>query len=67
MKINDAEVPDRMTQSPRVDAVIAEVMAKHPGETPRALAIYYEAVHQDLAPLARQLEAENIRLREAQK
>lgn len=33
-------------------------MHQYPGETPRALARYYEAVHQELAPLARQLESE---------
>lgn len=33
-------------------------MHQYPGETPRALARYYEAVHQELAPLARQLEGE---------
>jgi hypothetical protein len=44
--------------SPRVDACIAEVMACHPGTSPAAQARYFEAVHQELAPLARQLELE---------
>lgn len=44
--------------SPRVEACIAEVMARHPGTTPAAQARYFEAVHQELAPLARQLEQE---------
>lgn len=47
-----------------VDAVIARVMAAHPGQTTRAVAAYFEAVHQELAPLARELEAENKRLRD---
>jgi hypothetical protein len=44
--------------APRVEACIAEVMARHPGETPAAQARYFEAVHQELAPLARRLELE---------
>ena len=44
--------------TPRVDAVIAAVMAQHPGHSPAAQARYFDAVHQELAPLARQLEAE---------
>jgi len=44
--------------TPRVEACIAEVMAHYPGETPAALSRYFEAVHQELAPLARQLEHE---------
>lgn len=51
------------TPSPQVDACIAAVMAQHPGQTPRTLAVYFEAVHQELAPLARQLELENSQLR----
>jgi hypothetical protein len=44
--------------SPRVEACIAEVMERHPGATPAAQARYFEAVHQELAPLARRLELE---------
>lgn len=47
----------------RVDALIQRVMAAHPGTTPAALRKYFDAVHQELAPLARALEAENDQLR----
>jgi len=40
-------------------------MRQYPGETPRALARYYEAVHQELAPLARQMESEVAELMRA--
>jgi len=46
------------TESPRVEACIAECMARFPGESERASLRYFEAVHQELAPLARQLEAQ---------
>lgn len=58
----DPEWSMRTSTTPRTDNLIADVMAKHPGQTPKALAAYYEAVHQELAPLARELEAENKRL-----
>lgn len=46
-----------------VDRLIARVMAQHPGHgTPKLQLEYFEAVHQELAPLARELEAENQRL-----
>lgn len=47
-----------------VDALIERVMRQHPGQSAAAQARYYEAVHQELAPLARELEAEISRLRE---
>lgn len=47
-----------------VDSLIQRVMKEHPGQSGAALARYYEAVHQELAPLARELELENRRLRE---
>lgn len=47
-----------------VDALIERVASQHPGQSPAALARYFEAVHQELAPLARSLEAENRRMRE---
>ena len=47
-----------------VDELIQRVMKEHPGQSAAALARYYEAVHQELAPMARELEAENQRLRE---
>lgn len=46
-----------------VDALIERVMQEHPGQSAAAQARYYEAVHQELAPLARELEAEVNRLR----
>lgn len=51
------------TGAPRVEAVIAETMKRFPGESKAALARYFEAVHQELAPLARELERENRALR----
>ena len=48
-----------MTTTPRVDALIERVMDEHPS-VGRA---YYEAVHQELAPLARELERESALLR----
>ena len=47
-----------MNNTPRVEAVIDQVMAKHPNIGPGAQAKYYEEVHQQLAPLARELERE---------
>jgi hypothetical protein len=52
------------TDTPITDALIAQVMAEHPGETPRAMAKYFDAVHQELAPLCRRFEIENRFLRE---
>lgn len=45
--------------APRVEAVINAVMERHPGMGPAAQLRYYEAVHQELGPLARELEREN--------
>lgn len=45
---------------PRVEACIAEVMARFPYDTKAQAARYFEEVHQHLAPLARQLERENM-------
>lgn len=42
--------------APRVEACIEAVMAKHPTIGGRADTRYFEAVHQELAPLARELE-----------
>ena len=52
-----------MTTTPRVDTLIDRVMAEHPGHGKSAQAAYYEAVHQELAPLARDLERESALLR----
>ncbi|WP_070106459.1 hypothetical protein [Burkholderia plantarii] len=54
---------DPASTSPRVDELIAGVMKRFPGVSASAQARYYEEVHQHLAPLARELEAENARLR----
>lgn len=45
--------------APRVEAVINAVMERHPGMGPAAQLRYYESVHQELGPLARELEREN--------
>lgn len=42
----------------RVEAVIQQVMKRFHGQGPASQARYFEAVHQELAPLARQLEME---------
>lgn len=52
-----------MITTPRVDALIERVMDEHPSVGRVAQAAYYEAVHQELAPLARELEAEIALLR----
>jgi hypothetical protein len=49
--------------APRVEEVICRVMKRFPGTSKMAQAQYYEEVHQELAPLARELERENIALR----
>lgn len=49
--------------APQVEALIDEAMAKNPRHTARGQARYYEEIHQHLAPLARDLERENVRLR----
>lgn len=46
-----------------VNALIERVMAKYKGIGPAAEARYFKAVHQEIAPLARDLESENERLR----
>lgn len=52
-----------MSETPLVDGLIDKIMAENPGVSARAQAKYYEEVHQHLAPLARELELENMRLR----
>lgn len=44
--------------TPRVEAVINAVMERYPGMGPAAQLRYFEAVHQQLGPLARDLERE---------
>jgi rubrerythrin len=46
-----------------VDACINCVMERYPGHSKAAQAKYFEAVHQELAPLARAIKAENRQLR----
>lgn len=47
-----------MSTTPRTEACIEAVMKRYPGISPAALARYFEAVHQELGPLARDLERE---------
>jgi len=49
---------DFKTKTPRVEAIIDQVIRRHPGDSKESLARYFEDVHQELAPLARQLEIE---------
>lgn len=53
-----------MSDSPRTDLLIAQVMEKYPGQTPAAQARYFEAVHQEIAPLCRELEREVTQLKD---
>lgn len=53
-----------MNTTPITDALIESVMAKHPGDGKASQARYYEAVHQELAPLCRSFEVEIARLNE---
>ena len=48
----------------RVNDLIERVSNEHPSNGRKALATYYEAVHQELAPLARQLEVDRDKLLE---
>jgi hypothetical protein len=55
---SSATTAGHIAPTPRVEAVIAEAMEKYAGGTPGRDLTYYQNVHQDLAPLARQLERE---------
>lgn len=57
------EHEDQTPGASRVEALISRVMAEHPSKTQAAQHDYFEAVHQQLAPLARELELENEVLR----
>lgn len=46
------------TDTPKTDALIQRVMRQYPGVSASAQAKYYEEVHQELAPLCRELERE---------
>jgi len=50
--------------APRVEACIESVIRQYPTLGGRADQRYYEAVHQELAPLARELERELVKARE---
>lgn len=54
---------DVTTDTPRVDALIERMMKRYPGVSTSAQARYFEAVHQELAPLARNMEREIQTLR----
>jgi hypothetical protein len=65
-KVSETKVDELMSidpTAPRVNQCIADVMARFPDTTPRGLARYFEAVHQELAPLARELEREVAKLK----
>lgn len=56
---------DNKEQAPRVEACIAAVMERFPGASEKADARYFQAVHQELAPLARKLESDLTRIYDA--
>lgn len=56
---------DQCGEVSRVERCINEAMRRHPGASPASNARFYEAVHQDLAPLARILEADSQRMQSA--
>lgn len=60
----DTIIDEIDTGAPRVEACINAVMKRYPSESKAALARYFEAVHQELGPLARDLERENASLRD---
>lgn len=51
------------TDTPRVETCIQDAMRRFPGYSTSAQARYYEEVHQELAPLARDLERELAKAR----
>ncbi len=53
-----------MSELEPVDVLINRVIESHPGMGAAAQLRYFEAVHQELAPLARALEIENRQLRQ---
>lgn len=55
LRLND-QLGVSSSGAPRVEACIEAVMARHPTIGGRADQRYFEAVHQELAPLARELE-----------
>lgn len=61
----DDDMNDPESITPEVDALIKSVMKQHPGVSYMAQAVYYEAVHQELAPMARKLERQRNALFDA--
>jgi hypothetical protein len=59
MTLDVEKMKARELAAPRVEACIAEVMARFPRDSKE----YYVEVHQHLAPLARQLERERDEIR----
>ncbi len=53
-----------MQHQETVDALIERAVSQHPGQSHPSLARYFGSVHQELAPLARSLEANNLRVPE---
>ncbi len=53
----------RRLDASEVEQLLERYMKRFPGVGPSSTARYFEAVHQELAPLARKLEAERDRLK----
>ncbi|MFO5940271.1 ead/Ea22-like family protein [Pseudomonas aeruginosa] len=52
----------RRLDDSEVEQLLERYIKRFPGEHKAAMSRYFEAVHQELAPLARELEAERDRL-----
>ncbi|HCF7645817.1 hypothetical protein JET97_14115 [Pseudomonas aeruginosa] len=61
--MNDHAELRRLDDS-EVEQLLERYIKRFPGEHKAAMSRYFEAVHQELAPLARKLEAERDRLKE---
>ncbi|ANA73655.1 hypothetical protein [Pseudomonas aeruginosa] len=53
----------RRLDDSEVEQLLERYIKRFPGEHKAAMSRYFEAVHQELAPLARKLEAERDRLK----
>ncbi|MFK1502755.1 hypothetical protein ACIU0J_30230 [Pseudomonas aeruginosa] len=53
----------RRLDDSEVEQLLDRYIKRFPGEHKAAMSRYFEAVHQELAPLARKLEAERDRLK----
>ncbi|MFG3928671.1 ead/Ea22-like family protein [Pseudomonas aeruginosa] len=53
----------RRIDDSEVEQLLERYIKRFPGEHKAAMSRYFEAVHQELAPLARKLEAERDRLK----